>query len=392
MRGLENAIVRLLRERPFYGQMLLNFRRESNAAEQALGVTLRNGTPVLGYNPERFAAHSDGERQALLEHVLLHLLHRHPLRCGERHRHDWDIACDLAINPHIEGLPLAAVTPQSFSFPDEETAEEYYRRIHTPFAVGNQEGSGIGRASVDSGVTLGQGGAAWRQEVAEAQSIDDHRLWDEAASTPETLAETVIRSLVQQAWQRSSGEVPAAAVPLLAAWLAPSPIPWKQVLRQFVASAGRVGRRGTWKREHRRFGYITPGLRKNRKLNLLVAIDVSESTDTQPLREAFARELLQIARGREALLTVLYSGSQIEKVETFRRAPQVTEVYRGGGFTDLRPVFDYAQQLMPRPAAVIYLTDGFGEAPPQMLFPTLWVLTREGEKPAPWGVELRISG
>ena len=29
--------------------------------------------------------------------------------------------------------------------------------------------------------------------------------------------------------------------------------------------------------------------------------------------------------------------------------------------------------------------------PEQMDFPTLWVLTGEGEKPAPWGVEMRLE-
>jgi predicted metal-dependent peptidase len=47
--------------------------------------------------------------------------------------------------------------------------------------------------------------------------------------------------------------------------------------------------------------------------------------------------------------------------------------------------------MQPRPAAVLYLTDGIGPAPDEMEFPTLWVLTREGEKPAPWGVELRLD-
>jgi len=46
--------------------------------------------------------------------------------------------------------------------------------------------------------------------------------------------------------------------------------------------------------------------------------------------------------------------------------------------------------MHPRPAAVIYLTDGVGPAPEKMEFPTLWVLTQEGEKPVPWGVELRL--
>ena len=123
----------------------------------------------------------------------------------------------------------------------------------------------------------------------------------------------------------------------------------------------------------------------------MVGVDSSDSTREQPLREAFARELLHIARGRESLLTVLYAGSRIQKIETFRGAPQTVEVYLGGGFTDLRPVFDHARRLQPRPAAVIYLTDGYGEAPEAMELPTLWVLTKEGQKPAGWGVELRLE-
>jgi predicted metal-dependent peptidase len=109
------------------------------------------------------------------------------------------------------------------------------------------------------------------------------------------------------------------------------------------------------------------------------------------MRETFARELVQIARGRESRLTVLYAGSRIQRIDSFRGAPEVVEVFEGGGFTDLRPVFDYARTMQPRPAAVIYLTDGIGPAPEQMDYPTLWVLTREGEKPVEWGVELRLD-
>jgi predicted metal-dependent peptidase len=47
--------------------------------------------------------------------------------------------------------------------------------------------------------------------------------------------------------------------------------------------------------------------------------------------------------------------------------------------------------MHPLPAAVIYLTDGVGPAPELMEFPTLWVLTAAGEKPVPWGIELRME-
>jgi len=100
---------------------------------------------------------------------------------------------------------------------------------------------------------------------------------------------------------------------------------------------------------------------------------------------------MQIARGRDAQITAVYANSRVQRVENLRGSGVQVAIYHGGGFTDLRPLFDYAKTLRPLPAAVIYLTDGIGPAPESMEFPTLWVLTAEGEKPVPWGVELRLE-
>ena len=395
-RILEDAVVRLLKRRPFYGHFLLGFRRRFTEAGPAVGATIAAGVPLLAVNPDALRSFAPDVRQGLLEHVLKHILHLHPLRRGGRHGGDWDAACDLAVNPTIAHLPPGALVPDRLRLEEGLAAEEYYRLLHRPFDAGNQDGDGIGNASADRG---GQIGAGQQEErcgrdagAVESQGlVDDHHIWQEAASTPAALAEEVVRSMVRDAWRKSRGEVPGEVRELVAGMLAPSPVPWPQVLRQFVASAGRVGRRATWKREHRRFGHQTPGIRKRRRLNLLVGIDVSDSTNIRELREAFAGELVQIARGRESRLTVLYAGSRIQKIENFRSSEAVAEVYEGGGFTDLRPVFDYARQMQPPPAAVIYLTDGYGEAPERMEFPTLWVLTGEGRKPVDWGVELRLD-
>ncbi|BCR03975.1 hypothetical protein DESUT3_10440 [Desulfuromonas versatilis] len=392
MRGLENAVVRLLKTHPFYGHFLLGFRRRVVTDGQALGATIRNGTPTLCVDPEAFLRFEPGEQRALLEHVLKHVLHLHMTRRKGRHSHDWDLACDLAINPGIEGLPPQALFPGRFRVEAGLAAEEYYRLVSSSFDVGNQQGRGVGNAAPDAGSHRDRGeGAEPLQDLRDVQTLDDHRVWQEADSTPAGLAEEVIRGMVREAWRKSRGEVPGDVRELVEGMLAPSPIPWRQVLRQFVASAGRVGRRSTWKREHRRFAHDTPGIRKRRRLNLLVGVDVSDSTNIRELREGFARELVQIARGRESRVTVLYSGSRIQRIDSFCGSPGVVEVYQGGGFTDLRPVFAYARTMQPRPAAVIYLTDGFGEAPEAMEFPTLWVLTKEGQKPVDWGMELRLD-
>lgn len=388
-RPLENAVVRLLKERPFYGHLLLNFRREEAAGKHPLGVTLRDGIPVLSVAAELFGELAAPEQEAVLEHAIKHLLHLHMARRKERNRHDWDIACDLAINQAIAGLPADAPQPVMFGAPEGLAAEEYYTLLATPYDMGNLEGGGVGDASMDRGGHSGPGDGADR--LRGGDTVDDHTLWDAADATPLRLAEEVVRGMVGEAWRKCDGDVPGDVRRLVEGMLAPSPVPWRQVLRQFVATAGRVGRTSTWMREHRRFSHDTPGIRKRRRLNLLVGIDVSDSTDIVELREEFARELMRIARCCEARLTVLYANSRIQKIESFAGRGIIVESHHGGGFTDLRPVFDHARTLKPRPAAVIYLTDGIGPAPGQMEFPTLWVLTREGERPVPWGVELRLN-
>lgn len=385
-RTLENAVIRLLKSRPFYGHLLLACHRREGEGKHPLGITISGGTPTLSCNPGMLAELPAKAQEGLLEHAVKHLLHLHMARRKGRNPHDWDIACDLAVNPTVEGLPGDALLPERFGFPDGLAAEEYYALLVPPFDTGSLEGAGTGTAARDE---------TGRKDVGpdkeKVDTVDDHEPWDEADATPQALAEEMVRSMARDAFRASDGEVPSDLRPLVEGMLAPPSIPWRQVLRQFVATAGRLGRQTTWKREHRRFEHTTPGIRKRHRLNLLVGIDVSESTDTLELREAFARELMRIARGRDARITVLYANSRIRRVDSFKGSSFVAEVYSGGGFTDLRPVFEHARTMNPRPAAVIYLTDGIGPAPEAMEFPTLWVLTREGEKPAPWGVKLRID-
>jgi len=389
-RTLENAVIRLLKHRPFYGHLLLGCRRRLVDGSHPLGVTLVNGTPTLAVVPGKFSAYPPREQEALLEHALKHLLHLHPLRGRHYHRLTWDVASDLAINPSIPAMPAAAPRPESFGLEAGLAAEEYARLLAPCFALGTLDGEGHGNASQDPGGQAGAGEERRQEEAATAAPMDDHAIWSEADSTPERLAEHAVRDLVREAWRKAHGEVPDELRELLQGWLAPPAIPWREVLRQFVGNAGRTGKLSTWQREHRRFEHTTPGVRKRRQLNLLVAIDVSESTDRQVLREAFAQELLQIARGRASRITVLYAHSRIRRIDSFRSNQAVAEVVHGGGFTDLRPAFDYAKQMHPRPAAVIYLTDGEGPAPEAMDFPTLWVLTPDGRKPVAWGVELQL--
>lgn len=379
MRALEDSIVRLLKQKPFYGQFLLQCRRKILHSSAPAGVTFTSGIPTLAINPESFDLFSAPEQQALLEHMVKHLLHLHPGRRRERHPRTWDLACDLAINGSIDNLPPESPLPARLRMPDQLSAEEYYDRLPQIALLGSLQASGDGEGD----------GPPLDQQTT--HPIDDHDIWQDADSTPQLLSEQVVRQMVQTAFKKCHHEIPGDLERIIQPYLKPPAIAWQQILRQFVGCAGRVGKRSTWKRTHRRFGHLTPGTRKKQRLNLLVAVDISDSTDQQTLREKFAAELVHIARGRESRLTVLYCGSRIQKIESLSSSKMSFEVYRGGGYTDLRPAFEYAKEMTPPPAAMIYLTDGYGPVPERTELSTLWVLSPGGEKPAPWGVALHLD-
>ncbi len=387
---LQNTVVHLLKNRPFYGQFLLQFQRQVMVSDKAVATTIKDGIPTLLINPSRYAIFSEPERAALLEHVVKHILQLHPSRRKERQQWAWDLACDLAINPGIENLPPEAPQPRRFKLPEGLAAEEYYQRLILLPIFGSLQKAGRGEHETQT--NSGQKAAGTEsQQTHDTSPIDDHQHWQEADRTPQALADQVIRQLVRSAWKKCQTDLDEELNSLLAPFLLPPQIPWQQILRQFIGTAGRIGKKTTWSRPHRRFGHRTPGIRKQQFLNLLVAVDVSDSTDTQPLRETFAKELMNIAQARQSKITVLYSGSRIQKIMSFSGSPSVLEVFRGGGFTDFRPAFEFALQQQPQPAAIIYLTDGFGSAPEYCNIPTLWVLSAKGKKPASWGLELRLE-
>ena len=110
-------------------------------------------------------------------------------------------------------------------------------------------------------------------------------------------------------------------------------------------------------------GYIEPTPIQLRAIPLIMAgQDVIGSAQTGTGKTAaFALPILT-RLGQHAPAT------QVLILEPTRElAAQVETAFRDfARFTDLRPVFDHAKSMKPPPAAIIYLTDGFGPAPERM--------------------------
>ena len=117
----------------------------------------------------------------------------------------------------------------------------------------------------------------------------------------------------------------------------------------------------------------------------MAVIDTSGSMSRAAL-EIIAGELDRMSATYS--ITVVECDAAIKKV--YRYSGQLNEV-RGRGGTDLRPPFAPALLGRVKPDVIVYFTDGYGQAPdaPPSV-PIIWCLTPEGQKPAPWGREIRL--
>jgi predicted metal-dependent peptidase len=117
-----------------------------------------------------------------------------------------------------------------------------------------------------------------------------------------------------------------------------------------------------------------------------VAIDTSGSTSED--LPTFMSELKSLLKEFQRVeVTLIECDAEITRVGVFSEdtVDQLDKSsFKGGGGTDFRPPFRYLEDKPP--ACLIYLTDGYGQAPKKPpVFPVLWVVTKDGTAPADWG-------
>lgn len=190
---------------------------------------------------------------------------------------------------------------------------------------------------------------------------------------------------------RARGELPGALERLVDNVLEPT-VRWQTVLASFVRRV--PGGAMRWlppSRRHVHRGLYLPS-RRAQHLDLVVAIDTSWSTaEAIPTFVAEFAAILASFDRYEVLVLLCDADIQAEhRFSDSRPFDAGTLVVSGGGGTDFRPVFRRLQGEPP--AALVYLTDGYGEAPATApRYPVLWVLTPDGQKPTTWGADLRLD-
>ena len=448
---IKAALVSLLNDksRVFYGQLLLQMQIVEEPSVGTAGVGMLDGRIYLYYNPKWCDSLPMSELTAVMEHEVMHLIFKHPARKKDKDHTIWNIACDMAINQMIEGLPKDCVFPKNFQLPEGKIAEVYYAHLYknaTKIKInmpgcpagspqpcphgqqgqgksgeGDKEGDGDGGEGKESKDKKGSGGGCAKScphkgtdkcpasgkggfsieiETPDGKKhvVDSHSKWDEMTKGDTSLNKESIRQAIKDAYeatQKNRGYIPGNIEGHIKKWLQPPTLSWKQILRLFVGNTIKTGSKFTWKRVSRRYGTSQKGTLPTRTIKMMIGIDTSGSVGDKDFME-FVGEIKGIMSCYKNETYLIQSDAKVQDVAVFKPYMDLEAKFKrhGYGGTDYEPVFKYLKDKQKDTDLCIYLTDFYCSFPKEKpKFPVIWVVTSGGDmnnKP-PWGMVVQIK-
>ena len=410
-RELDQCIVMVLRQEPFYGHLLGSVVRRLDSRIPTAAVTLSPLGVSLVVNPAFFMEElSRPERCAVIKHEILHLVLKHLFRfeAAGTDQIRLNIAADLVVNQLVHPWPLpdSAITLNSFpelQLSPNKSVDHYYRRLEQ-HAEGQPDFNKLMRSKLSAshshhGRWAASGGEGFAQDEGDRGSTLSPTRAEQQPELSEDLAKILEEAFdrqLQRARSRLSSkqlaDLPGSLRTLLEqpAAAPPSQVDWKRALRLFASSGYRTRVVATNRKRSKRFGTY-PGVRIRRERRLAVVVDTSGSIGSNALAAFFAEIALIHRSGAEVV--VIEADAAVQTFYPYRGRPP--EQVEGGGGTDFDPAFRWLREESRQHFdGCIYLTDGCAGQPtirpPCRL---LWVITANGQMGdhLPWGKSIRMG-
>lgn len=367
---LQDVVLQLLIKQPFYGYVAASISPVETAAVSTVKISALPALRIL-YNPAWFASLQPEHRLGTIIHELLHLILMHPYRQGGRDAALWSVACDLAVNEHINRALLCedAVTVEAVAkrlkldLPKQKGAEFYYDQLSEK----EEQFYFIGK---DGEIIIAPDG----EKQLKAESLAQEQL----SKLEQKALMSDLLQIIEEA--SSEGEIPAALQNAVDDVYADLKVNWRNVLKRFLSGRGKMIVRKSYKRQSRRYEDL-PGTKRAIGVNALVAIDESGSIPDSLITQ-FYTELKNINTITGASIQVTRFDSECTEPVPLKEYIKNKGRLKSGG-TDFRPVFEIADKN--RIPLLVIFTDGDGLAPESAEQKTLWVITKNGKRPASFG-------
>jgi predicted metal-dependent peptidase len=374
---LTQTIVSLYYSERFYAEVLLQMNRHITKRVPTAGVSITDKINLY-INPEYFLTLTHEQRVAVLIHECKHILHGHISRgktlapevyskdkkdmvdnaINQMKHRSLNVGMDCAINQDIKDIPEDAMFPAKFDLPDKQTFEWYFENLKD-----NEKAKGL-------------------------MEFDDHAIWSESEGDKEVLKEKVRQAINDAAKKARAAGCMTGDAELLVSKLNENKINWKTQLKRFVARTTEVVIATSRKKRNRRYGVQFPGMIKEERLHIGVAMDTSGSVSDHALTQ-FLSEINNISK--YAVVTVVQADSEVKNSHVFN--PKKEYKIEGRGGTAYKPALDYFTNET-EVDAVIYFGDMDTSDEADLTkpkYPVLWAIVGNQEPPVSWGSKIYIE-
>lgn len=169
---------------------------------------------------------------------------------------------------------------------------------------------------------------------------------------------------------------------------------WRDELREFF-DQGAI-KRESWSRLNRRLigsGLYMPGTKRDGLNKVVFMIDTSGSMDEVALQCINTEAQAALDEGVIDEVVVVYGDTKVTRVDEYHSGDQIEFDPRGGGGTNMTPLFKHVEEQIDSPSMIISFTDlyWYGDLPPEPSVPVLFAVTgypdqvRKLISDAPWG-------
>jgi predicted metal-dependent peptidase len=419
---ITTARTKLILDKPFLGALVL--RLPLQEASPAWCKTTGTDARKFYYNPEYIEELRPAEMLFVLAHEALHCALSHFARKEHRVTHRWDLACDYAINPILiaDGLtppPNVMILKQYEGMSAEEIypllSDNDYSETMDQHLYDKQDNSGEGRQDQQENPLDGQGenkpppknghssGNKKDADNKDAKGAGKQLFNKDAGgnTAPPPPLDNIEAEELSIQWQQrmagaaqqaeQAGKLSGVMKHLIEALMQPR-LPWRALLAHYMTAVARDDYSYTRLSTRRGDPAIFPSL-KSDEVNVLVGLDVSGSVSNKELNNCLS-EINAIKGQMRARITLIACDAEIIKgfpcvFEPWEEAILPKEI-AGGGTTDFRPVFNWAEQQDKPPDIVIYFTDTQGNFPAYAPdYQVIWLVKGKGE--VPWGQRVQLN-
>ena len=400
---LRVALKRLLSRYPLLGGLVATWDLRAEGTD-TMAVGMDDQAFVLYYCPDFLARIRIDRIVGVLHHEARHVLYGHVMMdpADFPDKEALVTAQEVTVNEGLpEPLPAGAIRLKDFpTLPRDEDTLTRYRRLRKGRRKkrakrGKSQQNGPGKRQQS-----GRGKPACRKRWK-----DDHGHWREIRdrdSYAKNLMDVTVRGILDECRPSVQPEDRATLERACQAWgiepgkeLSQLPdargelhVNWRLVLRRHVGRL--LAKRAAYSRPPRRFPKllgIVPGTAMSATKPLILSVVDTSASMTDKMLGAISNELRFLTR--DHCVMVVECDCEIQAVYRYRQ-PIVSVMGRGG--TDFRPPLERAFLREHAADLVVFFTDGFGPAPDRSPYiPVIWVLTPDGERPAPWGAVIQMA-